>query len=64
MSKKLSPGRVYKINNVIVRAKRQYNCNGCIFNNPFSCPRVSDSKNTENEEPLTCIEDGVIFVSP
>lgn len=64
MNKKLSPGRVYKINNVIVRAKRQYNCKGCFFNNPFSCPRVSDSKDSENKEPLTCIEDGIIFVSP
>lgn len=25
MSKKLSPGRIYKINGIIVRAKRQYN---------------------------------------
>lgn len=63
MSKIISPGRIYKINGIIVRAKRQYDCNGCIFNNPFSCPRVNDSKDP-NEEPLLCIEDGIIFISP
>jgi hypothetical protein len=63
MSKIISPGRIYKINGIIVRAKRQYDCNGCIFNNPFSCPRVNDSKDP-NEEPLSCIEDGIIFISP
>lgn len=64
MNKKLSPGRIYKINGIIVRAKRQYDCNGCIFNNPFSCPRVNDSKDLNNKEALSCIEDGVIFISP
>ena len=64
MSKKLSPGRIYKINNVIVRAKRKYNCNGCIFNNPFSCPRIRDSKNLGDREQPSCIENGIIFISP
>lgn len=64
MIKNLSPGRIYKINGIVVRAKRQYNCNGCIFNNPFSCPRVSDSKNLGDKELLYCIEDGIIFISP
>lgn len=64
MNKKLSPGRIYKINGIIVRAKRQYDCNGCIFNNPFSCPRVNDSKDLNNKEVLSCIEDGIIFISP
>lgn len=63
MSKKLSPGRIYSVNGIIVRAKRRYNCNGYIFNNPFSCPRVKDSKDL-NKEPLSCIEDGIIFISP
>jgi hypothetical protein len=63
MSKIISPGRIYKINGIIVRAKRQYDCNGCIFNNPFSCPRVNDSKDP-NEESLSCIENGIIFISP
>lgn len=63
MSKIISPGRIYKINGIIVRAKRQYDCNGCIFNNPFSCPRVNDSKDP-NKEQLLCIEDGIIFISP
>ena len=64
MSKKLSPGRIYKINGIIVRAKRQYNCKECIFNNPFSCPRVIDSKDLDNKESPSCIEDGIIFISP
>ena len=64
MSKKLSPGRIYKINNVIVRAKRQYNCNGCIFNNPFSCPRINDSKDLDDKKKPSCIENGIIFISP
>lgn len=63
MNKSFSPGRIYKINGIIVRAKRQYNCNGCVFNNPFSCPRVNDSKDLE-EKQLLCIEDGIIFISP
>ena len=49
MNKKLSPGRIYSVNGIVVRAKRQYNCNGCIFNNPFSCPRVKDLKNLNEE---------------
>ena len=64
MNKRFSPGRIYKINGIIVRAKRQYDCNGCIFNNPFSCPRVDDSKDLNNKESPSCIEDGIIFISP
>ena len=63
MNKKLSPGRIYKINNVIVRAKRQYNCNGCIFNNPLYCPRISDSKNLDDKEKPSCIKKEIIFIS-
>ena len=63
MSKSLSPGRIYKINGIVVRAKRQYNCNGCIFNNPFSCPRVNDLKNL-NEESPSRIEDGIMCSRP
>lgn len=63
MSKKLSPGRIYKINGIVVRAKRQYNYNRCIFNNPFSYPKVNDSKDL-NEESPSCIEDRIIFISP
>ena len=63
MSKSLSPGRIYKINGIVVRAKRQYNCNGCIFNNPFSCPRVKDLKNLKEQSP-SCIKNEIIFISP
>lgn len=64
MNKKLSPGRIYKIKNVIVRAKRQYNCKGCIFDNPFSCPRVRDLRDLNSKEVTSCIEDGIIFIRP
>ncbi len=61
MSKKLSPGRIYKLNGIVVRAKRQTTCEGCIFDNPFSCPRVVDAK---SEITCTCREDSVIFINP
>lgn len=61
MSKKLSPGRIYKINDIVVRAKRQATCEGCIFDNLFSCPRVVDAK---REITITCREDSVIFTNP
>lgn len=64
MNKKLSPGRIYKIKNVIVRAKRQYNCKGCIFDNLFSCPRVRDSRSSDDKEIISCINDGIIFIRP
>ena len=63
MSKKLSPGRIYKIEDTIVRAKRQFDCKGCIFDNPFACPRIKDIKD-RSKEIISCIEDGVIFISP
>lgn len=61
MSKKLSPGRIYKINGIVVRAKRQATCKGCIFDNPFSCPRIVDAK---REPTITCCEDSIIFIKP
>ena len=61
MSKKLSPGRIYKLNGIVVRAKRQATCEGCVFDNLFSCPRVVDSK---REITSTCREDEIIFVNP
>ena len=64
MRKILSPGRIYKIKGVIVRAKRQYNCKGCIFDNLFSCPRVRDVRSLDDKESISCLEDGVIFISP
>ena len=61
MSKKLSPGRIYKINGIVVRAKRQATCEGCVFDNLFSCPKVVDAK---SEITCTCREDEIIFVNP
>lgn len=62
--KKLSPGRIYNINNVLVRAKRQSSCDGCLFDNLFGCPRVRDCKNSDNKDNIYCKEDGVIFIKP
>lgn len=61
MNKRFSPGRIYKINGIVVRAKRQATCKGCIFDNLFSCPRVVDVK---REVTFTCHEDNVIFINP
>ena len=61
MSKKLSPGRIYKLNGIVVRAKRKATCEGCVFDNLFSCPRVVDAK---SEITCTCREDEIIFVNP
>jgi hypothetical protein len=61
MNKSFSPGRIYKINGIVVRAKRQSTCKGCIFDNLFSCPRVADAK---REITCTCHEDNVIFINP
>lgn len=62
--KKLSPGRIYNINNVLVRAKRQISCKECLFDNLFSCPRIKDCKNSDNKDRITCKEDSVIFIKP
>lgn len=64
MNKPFSPGRIYKIKGVIVRAKRQFSCEGCLFDNFFGCPRIKDSKKSVNKDSITCVEDGVIFISP
>lgn len=61
MNKRFSPGRIYKINGIVVRAKRQATCKDCIFDNLFSCPRVVDVK---REVTFTCHEDNVIFINP
>lgn len=61
MNKRFSPGRIYKINGIVVRAKRQATCKGCIFDNLFSCPRVVDVK---REVTFTCHEDNVTFINP
>ena len=62
--KNFSPGRIYNINDVLVRAKRQSSCNGCLFDNLFGCPRVEDSKNSDTKDSISCKEDCVIFIKP
>lgn len=58
------PGTIYKINGVVVRAKKQSSCNGCIFDNLFGCPRILDSKNSDDKESIRCIESSIIFIKP
>ena len=41
---KYRPGTIYKINGAVVRAKKSFSCNGCLFDNFFGCPRIKDSK--------------------
>ncbi len=62
--KKYHPGTVYKINGVVVRAKKSFSCNGCIFDNLFGCPRIKDIRNSDNKENIYCIESSIIFVKP
>lgn len=62
--KKYHPGTVYKINGVVVRAKREFSCIGCIFDNLFGCPRIKDSRNTDTENTIRCKESSVIFIKP
>lgn len=62
--KKYHPGAVYKINGVVVRAKKSFSCDGCVFDNFFGCPRIKDSKKSDDKESIRCKEGGVIFVKP
>ena len=64
MNKKYHPGAVYKINGVVVRAKKSFYCNGCLFDNFFGCPRIKDSKKSDDKENIHCKESGVIFIKP
>lgn len=62
--KNYHPGTIYKINGVVVRAKKQLSCKGCIFDNLFGCPRIMDSKNSDDKESIRCKESSVIFIKP
>ena len=62
MYKNLSPGRIYKFNGINVRAKRQFGCEGCIFDSPFSCLRVKDSR--YKKDIIQCTENNIIFIKP
>jgi hypothetical protein len=62
--KKYHPGTVYKINGVVVRAKKSFSCNGCVFDNLFGCPRIKDSRNLSKKENIYCIESDIMFVKP
>jgi hypothetical protein len=62
--KNYHPGTVYKINGIVVRAKKSFSCNGCIFDNLFGCPRIKDCRNLDDKESIRCIESEIIFVKP
>lgn len=62
--KNYHPGTVYKINGIVVRAKKSFSCNGCIFDNLFGCPRIKDCRNSDDKENIRCIESEIIFVKP
>jgi hypothetical protein len=62
--KNYHPGTVYKINGIVVRAKKSFSCNGCIFDNLFGCPRIKDCRNSDDKESIRCIESEIIFVKP
>lgn len=61
---KYRPGTIYKINGVVVRAKKSFSCKGCLFDNFFGCPRIKDSKKSDDKENIHCKESGVIFIKP
>lgn len=60
--KKYRPGTVYKVSNVIVRAKTSFSCSGCLFDDPFSCPNILDQRHIK--ESIPCRESSIIFVKP
>ena len=62
--KKYRPGTIYKISGVVIRAKKSFSCDGCVFDNFFGCPRIKDSKKSDDKECIRCKESGVIFVKP
>lgn len=62
--KKYRPGTIYKISGIVIRAKKSFSCDGCVFDNFFGCPRIKDSKKSDDKESIHCKESGVIFVKP
>ena len=60
--KKYRPGTIYKMNGVVIRVKKSFSCDGCVFDNFFGCPRIKDSKKSDDKESIRCKESGVIFV--
>lgn len=62
--KKYRPGAIYKINGIVVRARKSFSCNGCLFDNFFGCPRIKDSKKSDDKESICCKESEVIFTKP
>jgi hypothetical protein len=63
--KPLKPGQFCTINNTLYRAKkRTLGCNGCAFNNPFTCPNIRDSRAdiAKQQSGLDCTTYNVIFV--
>lgn len=56
------PGQFCNINGAIFRAKKRVNgCEGCALNDLLLCPNIVDSR-TNDEKPLECLENNIIFV--
>ena len=54
------PGQFTVIGKVLCRAyKRTDGCKGCIFDNAFSCPRITYPRNSSNK--FECLENGIIL---
>lgn len=62
--KKYRPGAIYKINGIVVRARKSLSCSGCLFDNFFGCPRIKDSKKSDDKENIHCKESEAIFTKP
>lgn len=62
----IKPGQIYHPPTIAgnVRAKKRVcGCNGCILNNPWTCPCIKP-KNGKNHEMPNCEENEIIFVKP
>lgn len=58
---KLKAGQIRKIGEVIVRCKKRVNgCKGCVLDDMILCPRMGKNQ----KDYVSCIEDGIIFVTP
>lgn len=54
------PGQFTAIVKTIYRAyKRTDGCNGCVFNNAFSCPRIVDPRSEKDR--IECLEYNIIL---
>lgn len=61
MKKTPKPGQFTVFNDVLYRAvRRTNNCEGCAFNNAFTCPNIIDPRDS-NQHRLECNSYGIIL---